>query len=399
MTAWLAVIGIGEDGWGGLSAAAKTLVASAALIVGGKRHLALVPRTESEKMSWRSPLADTLPLIAEWRGRRVAVLASGDPLCYGVGALLARNFALEEMIVLPQPSAFSLAAARLVWPLEDCVTLSLHGRPLDRLRLHLAPGARLLLLTEGGAAPAKIARLLTDGGWGGSAMTVFEHLGAARERRIAASAQDWREERCADLNIVALDCRAGPDARPLSRRAALPDDAFRHDGQISKRAVRAATLAALAPLPGELLWDIGAGSGSIAIEWLRADWGMRAIAIERDPARAAISAENAAMLGVPDLAIVQAAAPHALAELAPPDAIFIGGGVADAAIWDASWPALKPGGRLVANAVTVGGEAELLRRHAQRGGELQRIAVSQAEGQGFWRPAMTVTQLALRKLR
>lgn len=399
MTAWLAVIGIGEDGWEGLSEAAKSLVASAVLIVGGKRHLALVPRAAGEKMAWRSPLAETLPVIAEWRGRRVAVLASGDPLCYGVGALLARNFPPEEMIVLPQPSAFSLVAARLLWPLEECVTLSLHGRPLERLRLHLAPGARLLLLTEDGDAPAKIAQMLTDGGWGGSTMTVLEHLGGARERRIAASAQDWRKERCADLNIVALDCRAGPDARSLSRRAGLPDDAFRHDGQITKRVVRAATLAALAPLPGELLWDIGAGSGSIAIEWLRADRGMRAIAIERDSARAAIIAENAATLGVPDLTIVQAAAPPALAELAPPDAIFIGGSVADPAVWDAAWLALKPGGRLVANAVTVGGEAALLHHHAQLGGELQRVAVSQADGQGFWRPAMTVTQLAVRKPR
>ncbi|HEY3918563.1 MAG TPA: precorrin-6y C5,15-methyltransferase (decarboxylating) subunit CbiE [Stellaceae bacterium] len=399
MTAWLAVIGIGEDGWAGLSDAAKALVGSAALIVGGARHLALVPSQNAERMAWKSPLAETVPLIAEWRGRRVAVLASGDPLCYGVGALLARNFAPEEMIVLPQPSAFSLAATRLLWPLEECMTVSLHGRPLDQLRLHLAPDARILTLTEDGTTPAKIAALLTEAGWGATTMTVLEHLGGARERRIMATAAAWCEERCADLNIVALDCRAGPEARSLSRRAGLPDDAFRHDGQITKRAVRAATLAALAPLPGELLWDIGAGSGSIAIEWLRADRRMSAVAIERDPARVAVIVENAALLGVPQLAIVQAAAPEALAGLAPPDAIFIGGGVSNAANWDAAWPALKPGGRLVANAVTVRGEAELLRRHSQLGGELQRISVSQAEGQGFWRPAMTVTQLAARKPR
>ncbi len=228
-------------------------------------------------------------------------------------------------------------------------------------------------------------------------MTVLEHLDGPKERRIAATAAEWREERCADLNILALDCVAGPDARPLSRRAGLPDDAFRHDGQITKRAVRAATLAALAPLPGELLWDIGAGSGSIGIEWLRADERMRAIAIERDPARAAVIAENAAMLGVAELKIIQGAAPDALHGLAAPDAIFIGGGVGDAAIWDACWPALKPGGRLVANAVTVKAEAEMLRRYAAWGGELQRIAVAQAEGERFWRPAMTVTQLSLRK--
>jgi precorrin-6Y C5,15-methyltransferase (decarboxylating) len=397
MSPWLSIVGIGEDGWSGLSEAAKALVASAELIVGGKRHLALIPAGKSERLAWKSPLAETLPEIARWRGRRVAVLASGDPLCYGVGALLARNFAAEEMIVLPRPSAFSLAAARLTWPLEECLTLSLHGRPIEKLRLHLAPGARILALTEDGTAPAKIAKLLTESGWGGSAITVLEHLDGPKERRIAATAAEWREERCADLNLLALDCVAGPETRPLSRRAGLPDDAFRHDGQITKRAVRAATLAALAPLPGELLWDIGAGSGSIGIEWLRAEDRMRAVAIERDPSRAAVIAENAAMLGVPELRIVQGAAPEALQDLPQPDAIFIGGGVSDATIWGACWSALKIGGRLVANAVTVKAEAKLLGRHASWGGELQRIAVSQAEGERFWRPAMTVTQLSLRK--
>jgi precorrin-6Y C5,15-methyltransferase (decarboxylating) len=397
MSAWLSIIGIGEDGWSGLSEAAKALVTSAEVVIGGKRHLALIPAGSGERLAWKSPLAETLPDIERRRGRRVAVLASGDPLCYGVGALLARNFAAEEMIVLPRPSAFSLAAARLHWPLEECVTLSLHGRPIEKLRLHLAPGARILALTEDGAAPAKIAQLLTTSGWGGSAMTVLEHLDGPKERRITATAAEWCEERCADLNMLALDCVAGPEAKPLSRRAGLPDDAFRHDGQITKRAVRAATLAVLAPLPGELLWDIGAGSGSISIEWLRAEDRMRAMAIERDPARAKLIAENAATLGVPELQIVQGAAPDALQDLPQPDAIFIGGGVSDATIWGACWSVLKPGGRLVANAVTVKAEAKLLARHASWGGELQRIAVSQAEGERFWRPAMTVTQLSLRK--
>ena len=397
MSAWLSVIGIGEDGWSGLSAPARGLFESAELIVGGRRHLKLLPPGAAERMNWRSPLADTLPEIARWRGRRVVVLASGDPLCYGVGALLVRNFAPEEMIVLPQPSAFSLAAARLLWPVEDCATLSLHGRPLEKLHLHLAPGARILALTGDGAAPAKIAALLMRTGWGGSMLTVLEHLGGLKERRVAARAEAWREERCADLNLVAIHCEAGPDATPLSRRAGLSDDAFRHDGQITKRVVRAATLAMLAPLSGELLWDIGAGSGSIAIEWLRAADRAHAIAVERDAGRATLIAENAATLGVPELAIVHGDAPQALAGLAPPDAIFVGGGVGDAAIWDAAWPALKPGGRLVANAVTVAGEAELLRQRARHGGELHRIATAQAEGEGFWRPAMTVTQLAIRK--
>jgi len=399
MTAWLAVIGVGEDGPDALSGAARSLIESAELVIGGERHLALVKKTSGERLAWRSPLSDTLPELMRWRGRRVVVLASGDPLCHGVGALLARNFAPEEMVVLPSLSAFSLAAARLLWPLEACVCLSLHGRPLETLTLHLAPGARILALSRDGETPGKVARLLRDHGWGPTTLTVLEHLGGARERRIDAIAGNWREARGADLNLVALDCQPGPTARIFARRAALPDDAFRHDGQLTKRAMRAATLAALAPLPGELLWDIGAGCGSVAIEWLRAERAMTAIAIERDAARAALIAENAAALGVPEIEIQRAAAPEALDGLPPPDAVFIGGAVSEGAIWDRAWRALKPGGRLVANAVTVASEAELYRRHGAHGGELTRIAVAQAEGNRFWRPAMTVTQLALAKPR
>ena len=399
MSAWLAVIGIGEEGWRGLSGAARGLIESAELVIGGERHLALLPKGPRETLTWRSPLSDTLPAIAERHGRRVVVLASGDPLSYGVGALLARHFAPEEMIVLPSLSAFSLAAARLLWPLEDCVTLSLHGRPLEPLRLHLAPGARLLALSNDGGTPGKIAQMLGASGWSPSHLTVFEHLGGPSERRVEATAAEWREERVADLNIVALACEAGSEARPLSRRAGLPDDAFHHDGQLTKRAVRAATLAALAPLPGELLWDIGAGCGSIAIEWLRAERGMKAIAIEHDAAHVAFIAKNAALLGVPDIDILRGAAPAALAGLPAPDAIFIGGSVSDDAIWKQAWQGLKPGGRLVANAVTLAGETALVERHAALGGELTRIAVAQAENHRFWRQAMPVTQLVLSKPR
>lgn len=399
MTPWLAVIGLGEEGWDGLSGAAKGLIESAGLIVGGERHLALIPRAKGETLVWKSPLSDTLPEIAQRRGQRVAVLASGDPLCYGVGALLARHFKPEEMIVLPSPSAFSLAASRLLWPLENCVALSLHGRPLERLRLHLAPGARLIALSNDGETSAKLAHLLKASGWGSSELTVFEHLGGPRERRIAAMANDWRETPVADLNTIALLCRAEPGTKTYSRRAGLPDDAFRHDGQLTKRAVRAATLAALAPLPGELLWDVGAGCGSIAIEWLRADHGMKAIAIERDATRVSFIAENAAMLGVPDIDIRHGAAPEALKGLPAPDAVFIGGSASDDAIWGAAWRDLKPGGKLIANAVTLAGEAALLRRHETLGGELTRISIAHADDRRFWRHAMPVTQLALVKPR
>jgi precorrin-6B C5,15-methyltransferase / cobalt-precorrin-6B C5,C15-methyltransferase len=328
------------------------------------------------------------------------VLASGDPLWYGVGVLLARHFNTDEMTVLPQRSAFSLAAARLGWALADSGCLSLHGRSLDSLRLHLAPGRRLLLLSSDGGTARAVARLLIGSGWGRSRLTVFEHLGGDREGCESATATEWGERRTADLNTIALECEAGPDARPLSRLAGLPDDAFEHDGQLTKREVRAVTLAALAPLPGERLWDIGAGCGSIAIEWLRASEGGTAVAVERDPARAAILARNAANLGVPGLQIVVGRAPEMLPDGPAPGAIFAGGGVGDRGLLPALWARLRTGGRLVANAVSTEGERALLDWQAEHGGDLIRIAVSRAEPLGehqAWRPLLPVTQLSVTK--
>jgi len=396
---WLTVIGIGEDGLDGLSRAARTLVEQAEVLVGGDRHLAFVPKGRAEYLTWRQPLVDTLPEIAAHEGRRVVVLASGDPLWYGVGALLLHRFGREAVLVLPAPSAFSLAAAAMGWPLAECTPLTLHGRPLARLALFLAPGARLLILSEDGATPAAVAALLTERGWGESALTVLERMGGPRERRIEGRAGRWSESRVADLNTVAVECVAGRSARILSRLAGLPNDAYRHDGQITKRVVRAATLAALAPLAGETLWDVGAGCGSIGIEWLRGGGG-RAIAIERNPVRLALIAENAAMLGVPELDIVPGEAPAALADLPTPDAVFLGGGTGVPGVFEQVWSRLRPGGRLVANAVTVAGEARLAAWHGQHAGQLTRIAVSEAEplGSGHaWRPFMPVTQLCLSK--
>ncbi len=401
MSAWLAVVGIGEDGLAGLSAAARTLIETAELLVGGMRHLAMVsPNGIAEHMVWERPLARTLDVIAENRSRRVVVLASGDPLWYGVGAVLARRFAPSEMSILPQPSAFSLAAARLGWPLAECATISLHARPLDTLRLHLMPGRRVLALSEDSTTPAAVAALLTEFGWGPSRLTVFSHLGGRDETVISREAQGWGECRVSDLNTIALECIAGPDARSLSRLAGLPDEAFESDGQLTKREVRAATLAALGPMSNETLWDIGAGCGSIAIEWLRAGEHCSAIAIEREPARAALIARNAAALGVPALRVVVGEAPEALHGLPPPDAIFVGGGIAAPELLPALWTALRLGGRLVANVVTVEGETRLFEWRSRYGGVLTRIAVSRAEPIGthlMWRPLAAVTQLALVK--
>jgi precorrin-6B C5,15-methyltransferase / cobalt-precorrin-6B C5,C15-methyltransferase len=397
---WLAVVGIGEDGMAGLAPAARALVETAEVLVGGARHLGMVTVGDAERLFWERPLDRTVEAIAVRRGRNVTVVASGDPFWYGIAVTLIRRFPLEEMIVMPQPSAFSLAAARLGWPLADCTTITLHGRPLDTLRLHLAPGRRILALSEGGDTPRAVARLLTELGWGPSRLAVFAHLGGAREVVVDEEAESWGDRRVADLNTVAIVCRGSPGVRSFPLFAGLPDDAFEHDGQLTKREVRAATLAALEPLPGQTLWDVGAGCGSIAVEWLRAGENRAAVAIERKPARAAVIARNANSLGVPGLRIITGTAPEALDGLPVPDAIFAGGGIGEPELLPNLWARLRPGGRLVANVVTVEGEARLLAWHTSHGGVLTRIAVCRAEPLGphhLWRPLAPVTQLAVTK--
>jgi precorrin-6B C5,15-methyltransferase / cobalt-precorrin-6B C5,C15-methyltransferase len=395
MTAWLTIVGIGDDGPAGLAPAMRALIDSAEVIVGGARHLAMIPESAAERLPWRQPFAGSIAAIAARRGRRVVVLASGDPMWFGAGAVLVRHFPPEEIAILPHPGAFSLAAARLGWPIADCALLSLHARPLGTLRLHLAEGCRILILSEDGGTPRAVAQLLTESGWGPSRLTVLEHLGGAAERAAETAAQDWADREAADLNTIALECRGTPGVRGLPRLAGLPDDAFEHDGQLTKREIRAATLAALAPLWGESLWDVGAGCGSVAIEWLRAGENLSAVAIERDLARVAMIARNAAALGVPELRIVNGAAPQALAGLTIPDAIFVGGGIAEPDLLPALWQALRPGGRLVANVISVEGERAVLEGQARHGGSLTRLTASRAESLGSrhaWRPLIAVTQ-------
>jgi precorrin-6Y C5,15-methyltransferase (decarboxylating) len=397
---WLAVVGLGEDGLDGLAPAARALVTNAETLVGGARHLALAhPEPGVETLTWQAPLSLTLDAIAARRGRRVTVLATGDPMWFGIGVALAKRFAGEPMTVIPAPGAFSLACARLGWPLAETVCLTLHGRPLALVNAHLTPGARLLLLAEdGGTAPA-LAAHLTKGGFGASTITVLEHMGGPREARHDATAAAWGSRRSADLATIAVSLEGDGGARVLASVPGLPDDAFVHDGQITKREVRAATLSALGPLPSQVLWDVGAGAGSVAIEWMRGARGARAIAIEQDPSRARAIAANAATLGVPGLAIVEGRAPEALAGLEPPDAVFVGGGVR-ADLLAACWAALKSRGRLVANAVTVEGEAAVTAFRADHGGTLTRIAVSRAEPLGgglVWRALAPVTQLRAEK--
>jgi precorrin-6Y C5,15-methyltransferase (decarboxylating) len=398
MKPWITIVGIGEDGIEALTPAARALVDSAEVLVGGERHLAMVPAGQAERLQWADGFRPTLDEIATRRGQRIVVLASGDPLFYGAGAVISRHFAAEDFAVIPAPGAFSLAAARLRWPIHECELITVHGRPLATLNLHIAPGVRLLILSWNGDTPAQVAALLKERGYGSSPMVVFENMGGRTEARLDGTAETWNHGRAGDLNTIAVDCQPGADAVAWPRVPGLPEEAFEHDGQITKREVRAATLAALAPLSGQRLWDIGAGSGAVAIEWLRSDRSLSAVAVEQDAERAAAIARNAAKLGVPRLRIVEGTAPDALAELdGPPDAIFVGGGVGDGAILDACWSALPAGGRIVANAVTVEGEAALISFRDMHGGDLTRLSVSRAGPIGektAFRPLMDVTQLA-----
>lgn len=391
---WLSVVGLGEDGLDGLSPAARAAIEMAEFVFGGARHLALAAAAiRGAAHPWPTPF-DVAGVTAA-RGRRVAVLASGDPFFHGVGSVLSRTIAPSEMQVFPAPSAIALAAARLGWAEQEATALSVHGRPVDLIRPHLQPGRRLIVLTSDRDGPAALARLMTETGFGPSRLTVLEALGGPHERVRATSAAAFDLSEIADLNVVAIEIVAAAGARVIARTAGLPDDLFEHDGQITKREIRAITLAALAPRRGERLWDIGAGSGSIGIEWMLADPSLTAIAIEPRADRAARIARNASAFGVPGLAVVQGAAPEALAGLAAPDAVFIGGGASRSGVLDAAIAALKAGGRLVVNAVTIETEAILAAHHARLGGDLVRIEIARAETIGGfrgWTPARPVVQ-------
>ncbi|WP_060510559.1 bifunctional cobalt-precorrin-7 (C(5))-methyltransferase/cobalt-precorrin-6B (C(15))-methyltransferase [Pseudomonas sp. NBRC 111124] len=395
MTPWLTVVGIGEDGFSGLGKQARRALLGASRIIGSPRQLALLPRCISaQRQEWPTPFS-LAPVLA-LRGEPVCVLASGDPMFYGVGASLARQVPAAEMHVLSMPSSCALAAARLGWPLQDVHVVSVVARPLAALNAHLYSGQRLLVLSNDGDSPAAIAALLRERGFGPSRLQVLEHLGGTAERQLTGTADDWPHSEIAHLNLVAIECLASPDAPRLARVPGLADSAFRHDGQLTKRDVRAITLARLAPQPGELLWDVGAGCGSIGIEWMRAHPACRTLAIEADEGRQGFIEYNRDALGVPGLQLVRGKAPEALAELERPDAIFIGGGVTREGVLPLCWERLRPGGRLVANAVTLQSELALAHFREQHGGELTRIHVAQAQPLGAfdtWRQALPITLL------
>ncbi len=400
-TRWLSIIGIGEDGVAGLSPVAQRLVSSAELVVGGKRHLGLADSLiRGRRLSWPSPIRDALPEIEKHRGRPVAVLASGDPFHYGIGDLLLGSISADETLCLPRPSSFSLAAARLGWSLQDVSVVSLHGRAFEAVVRYLQPGALVLALAWDGDTAGKLARLLVERGMGQSKVTVLENMGGSHERMRAAKAADFNLADVAPLNTIAVEIVASADATVLPLAPGLADALFEHDGQLTKRDVRAVTLSALAPRQGELLWDVGLGAGSIAIEWLLRHRSLKAIGFEERPERAARAARNAASLGTPDLAIVEGRAPDAFAGQPRPDVVFIGGGLCDPGVFDAAWSALKPGGRFVANAVTLESENRLTDCFQRQGGELVRLQVAKADRVGgafAWKSAMPITQWRARK--
>jgi precorrin-6Y C5,15-methyltransferase (decarboxylating) len=398
---WLSIVGIGEDGVEGLTPVARRLIKSADLVVGGARHLELAgDLVGGRHLTWPSPMSDAFGEIKRYRGRSVVVLASGDPFHFGVGKQLAALFPADEFVCLPQPSAFSLAAARMGWPLQDVALVTLHGRVLEGIIRYLQPGARILALSWDGATPAKLAKLLDARRMGQSRVTVLEAMAGPRERVRHATASNFDIAPIDALNTIAIEVIAEPEVAIISLAPGLDDALFEHDGQLTKREVRAVTLSALEPRHGELLWDVGLGAGSIAIEWLLRHPSLSAIGVEARSDRADRAVRNAAGLGVPELNIVQGRAPEALAGLARPDAAFIGGGMMDDGVFEAVWAALKPRGRLVANAVSLETEARLAEYFQRFGGDLIRLQVARADKVGTmfgWRPAMPVTQWRVRK--
>ncbi|MED6339500.1 MAG: precorrin-6y C5,15-methyltransferase (decarboxylating) subunit CbiE [SAR324 cluster bacterium] len=410
---WLYVIGIGEDGWDDLSADSRELLYKSEIVIGGERHLKMIPGDwEGERIIWASPIREAVTKILDWRpsepgsGKKVAVMASGDPLCYGIAAKLLRHLPIEEIWIKPALSTFSLICSRVGWSLPDIETLTIHGRPLEMLHTFVQPGAKLLVLNQDEGSPKQAAELLAARGFGKSQITVLEHLGGSKERQFSGQADSWNHPDGAALNAMAIECIAGTRANVLARIPGLPDDAFLHDGQLTKREIRAATLSRLMPVVDQVLWDVGAGCGSVAIEWMRCNPRCKAVAIEKSESRLKMIQQNAFQLGVPMLDIVPGNAPEVLVDLPAPDAIFIGGGLSGGNMLETCWNALNPGGRLVANAVTLEGEQKLVqwqKVNAEKNGasgDLARLAVSHVETLGkfqSWKEVRTVTQLTVIK--
>ena len=410
---WLCVIGIGEDGWDDLSADARDLLYESEIVLGGERHLKMLPKDwEGERIVWSSPIREAVSKIVSWRPedsasvQKVAIMASGDPLCYGIATKLLRHLPIEEIWIKPALTTFSLMCSRIGWSLPDVETLTIHGLPLEMLHPFVQPGAKLLALSKGEESPEQAAKLLCARGFGKSIITVFEHLGGRKERQFSGPADSWNHPEGAALNAMAIECIPESNATILSRIPGLPDEAFFHDGQLTKREIRAVSLSRLMPVVDQVLWDVGAGCGSVAIEWMRTSPRCRAVAIEKSKSRLKLIEQNSQELGVPMLQIISGSAPEVLVDLPAPDAVFIGGGLSSGNLLQTCWTALKPGGRLVANAVTLEGEQKLLQWQNENAGksgasgDLTRLSISRAEKIGKfqgWKEMRSVIQLAVIK--
>ena len=400
MNKWLTIIGMGEDGYEGLSATAKLVLQKTDVIVGSERLFGFLPTLKAERLEWPQPFSAVVNQMKPLRGRKTVILATGDPMNYGVARKLLEFIPFEEMTVIPHLSAFSHVASRMGWSLPDCDTLTLHGRDAANIESFIQPNAKLIVLTADASTIPEVARRLVARGFEKSSATVLENMGGERETKSSFIADALPTRKFSDLNTLAVQCVAGPNAKVWSRLAGLPDDAFIHDGQITKREVRAATLAALSPAPDQLLWDIGAGCGSVAIEWMRSTRGCEAIAFESNAERLNMIAQNADRLGTPRLKIVAGHAPETLTGLPGPDAVFIGGGVGIPGVFETAWEHLKPGGRMVANVVTIEGEMHLYDLQEKHGGDLVRMEISHLTPIGPYRalkPRMAVTQWRTQK--
>jgi precorrin-6Y C5,15-methyltransferase (decarboxylating) len=398
VTAWLHIVGIGEDGLDGLTPSARTVVEASDVIIGGNRHHLFVEGMTAERVVWPSPFDALIDTLNGYKGRRVVVLATGDPLWYSVGSRIGRFIPPNEIVYHPHLSAFQLAAARMGWSMADIETLTVHGRPVEQMIAFIQPDQRLLILTTGADTPAQIAAFLVERGFGQSQMTVLAAMGGKDELWFEGTAEGWGHEVPA-FNTLAVECIAAPDAALLPRVPGLADEIFHHDGTMTKQEVRAATLAKLMPMRGALLWDVGCGCGSVAVEWMRVVRYSHAIGIEPRDDRRVLAAQNAAALGVPKLELIDGSAPEALSGLKAPDAIFVGGGLSRET-FDVCWGALRPLGRFVCNAVTLESEALLMALHKEHGGQLVKLQVNRAGPVGNltgWRPLMPVTQWSLVK--
>jgi precorrin-6Y C5,15-methyltransferase (decarboxylating) len=406
MNPWLEIVGVTEDEVprvepGRTVIGTKRLLDRLRAAVGGHAKRGGGGGDALTFIEWQPSLESMNAQVKANRGTPTTILTSGDPMWFGFGVSVARYARLQpdEFRVIPAVSSFQLAAARMRWPMQHVTTLSLHARPAELIHPHITPGNRILALTTDAATAPHVARLLVARGYGRSVLTILENLGAPTERLTAAEAAGFSAD-IGDLYLLAVDCAADPGAALLPPVPGLPDDVFVTDGQLTKRDVRAITLSRLAPYPGALLWDVGAGCGSIAIEWLRAARDSSAIAFEREGERLQMIAVNADNLGVPHLKIVNGDAPDSLVGQPTPDAVFLGGDVANDTLFHRCWTALRPGGRFVANAVILDAEAALIARHARLGGELTRIDIASLDrigAQAVLKPRMPVLNWAVTK--